>query len=343
MKTSGHKSLTLLLLLWTGVLSAQESLQPANAEAATGPGPDAASGNRQDTNPAKDIFGSSISDDSQIDVNLRPFLLTLPREHLLGDWEGLRSKLEDLGVTPTLTYVSDIAGNPNGGKSKGAAYADNLGLGLLFDLDTLFGLTGGPFLLSMSQRDGDSLSQEHVGNVCTIQQVYGGETFHLIDLAYQQKLLDDRVELRLGRIAAGDDFLVSPYDYLFMQNGFDGNPVGIFFNSPGMTAYPDATWGRRLKLEPTARTYVMGGIYNCDPSIRENDHHGADMSMNGPVFAIGEVGQRRCKTTRRLWSGPTVFISAKAHFFSSRMFNMQSGRAEREKSMTPSSSAARSL
>ncbi len=43
---------------------------------------------------------------------------------------------------------------------------------------------------------------------------HGDETFHLIDLAYQQKFLDDRVELRLGRIAAGDDFLVSPHGYL---------------------------------------------------------------------------------------------------------------------------------
>ena len=37
---------------------------------------------------------------------------------------------------------------------------------------------------------------------------------------------------RAGRIATGDDFLVSPYNYVFVQNGFDGNPVGIFFNSP---------------------------------------------------------------------------------------------------------------
>jgi porin len=78
-----------------------------------------------------------------------------------------------------------------------------------------------------------------------------------------------------------------------MQNGFDGNPVGIFFNSPGMTAYPNATWGARLKVRPTERTYVMGGIYNGDPSIRDIDHNGADMSMDGPVFAIGEFGYQR--------------------------------------------------
>ena len=111
-----------------------------------------------------------------------------------------------------------------------------------------------------------------------------------MNVAYQQQLLDDRVELRVGRIAAGDDFLVSPYNYVFVQNGFDGNPVGIFFNAPGMTAYPNATWGGLVKVRPTDRMYVMGGLYNGDVSIRDPRHHGADWSMDGPLFAIGEVG-----------------------------------------------------
>jgi porin len=284
----------LLLVLWGGVVRAQDaSSQSTTSEVATNTSSGARIGNRQETNASTGIFSDLSSDNSQVPVHFRPFLLTLPREHLLGDWAGLLPKLEDMGITPTLTYVSDIAGNPDGGRSQGVAYADNIGLGLLFDLDKLAGLNGGSFLVSMSQRDGDSLSQKRVVNVFTIQQVYGGETFHLIDLAYQQKLFDDQVELRLGRIGAGDDFLVCQYDYLFMQNGFDGNPVGIFFNSPGMSAYPNDTWGARLKVKLTKRTYIMAGIYNGDPSIRDDDHHGVDMSMNGPVFAIAEVGYRR--------------------------------------------------
>jgi porin len=121
-------------------------------------------------------------------------------------------------------------------------------------------------------------------------QVFGGQTYRLVDFSYQQQLFDDRVELRVGRVAAGDDFLVSPYNYVFVQNGFDGNPVGIFFNAPGMTAYPNATWGGLVKVKPTERMYVMGGVYNGDVAIRANEHHGADWSMDGPLFAIGEVG-----------------------------------------------------
>ncbi len=272
----------LVHFLWLAAARAQEPPpQPAPIRVAiTNANSGVAARDFQSANTNTGLFAVSSSDNSQVPVNLRPFQLVLPREHLLRDWFGLRPGVEDLGITPTLTFVTDIAGNVTGGKNQGVTHADNLGLDLLFDLDKLVGLKGGSFLVSMSQRSGTSLSSEHVGNVFAIQQVYGGQTFHLIDVAYQQKLLDDRVELRLGRIAAGDDFLVSPYNWLFMQNGLDGNPVGIFFNAPGMTAYPNATWGTRLKIRPAERTYVMGGrlqwrsIYPRERARRRGHVHG---------------------------------------------------------------------
>jgi len=218
-----------------------------------------------------------------------PFQLVLPREHLLGDWFTTRTWLEDHGITPTLTFDTDSLGNPSGGKKQGFTTANNVGFDLNFDLEKLNVVNGGSFLFSMAYRFGGSLSANYIHNVFTVQQVFGGETFWVINLAYLQKLFDDRIELRLGRIATGDDFLVSPYNYVFVQNGFDGNPVGIFFNSPGMTAYPNDTWGALVKVRPTARTYIMGGVYNGDPSIRDNSDHGVDFSMDGPLFAIGEI------------------------------------------------------
>jgi porin len=238
--------------------------------------------------PDSTVAGQPLSDESPVDV--RPFEITIQREHLFGDWYGVRTELQDMGITPSLSLEVDVAGNPTGGRSQGITEASNLGLDLLFDLDKIANVKGASFLVQMSERWGNSLSAEYIGNVFTTQQDFGGETFHVVDVAYQQKLYDDRVEFRIGRIGAGDDFLVCPYDYLFMQNGFDGNPVGIFFNAPGMTAYPNATWGAVAKVRPTEQTYLMAGIYNGDPAIRANDHNGADMSLNGPAFAIAEAG-----------------------------------------------------
>src|SRR5262249_16762294 len=85
-------------------------------------------------------------------------LIVLPADHLLGDWWGLRTRLEDRGITPTLTFVSDLAGNPVGGARRGFTEADNLGLNVNFDLDKMCGLKGGAFFVSMSQRSGANLS-----------------------------------------------------------------------------------------------------------------------------------------------------------------------------------------
>ncbi len=256
-----------------------------------------------------------------------PFQLILPREHLLGDWYGTRTWLEDVGIVPTLTFVTDSLGNPSGGKEQGFTTTNNVGLDLNFDLEKLCGFEGGSFLLSMSYRFGGSLSANYIHNVFTVQQVFGGETFHLINLAYLQKLFDDRVELRIGRIGAGDDFLVSPYNYVFVQNGFDGNPVGIFFNSPGMTAYPNDTWGALVKVRPTARTYIMGGVYNGDPSIRANENNGVDFSLDGPAFAIVEIAYQ----PNSLPGDRGLIGNYKAGFWydDSRFTNFNTGEAER--------------
>jgi porin len=229
------------------------------------------------------------SDDTATDTTSRVFELGLPSDHLLGDWGGLRTHLEESGITPRWFFITDVAGNPSGGRAQGATQASSTELSLFFDLDRIAGLKGGSVFASFSQRWGNRLSTNYVGNIFSEQQIYGFETFRVIDFSYQQKLFDDRVELRLGRFAATDDFLDSPYNYGFMSNTFCGNPFGILLDAPGMTAYT-GTWAALGKVKPTKRTHIMTAIYDGDPRIRENKYHGVNLSMNGPFFAMWEVG-----------------------------------------------------
>src|SRR6185295_7960524 len=223
------------------------------------------------------------------DPTARVLELVLPSEHLFGDWSGLRPKLEESGIIPRLILVTDLAGNTKGGRSQGVTAPTSVELSLFFDLDKIFGLKGGSIFASFSERWGHSLSAKHIGNTFSAQQIFGFQTWRVIDVSYQQKLFDDRVELRVGRFAAMDDFLVSPYNFGFMQNAFCGNPFGIILNAPGMSAYY-GTWAVLGKVRPSKRSYVMTGIYNGDPEVRENKYHGVNLSMKGPLFAISEAG-----------------------------------------------------
>jgi len=162
----------------------------------------------------------------------QPFQLALHRDHLLGDWLGLRTWLEGHGITPTLTYDTEPLGNPIGGIDHGFTAVHNLGLSLVFDLEKLHDPKGGFFKISANERWGKSLTVEHIGNDFTVQQMFGRQTYGLINLDYRQKLLAELLEVRLGRMPIGDDFLVSPYACAFVQNSICGNPVSIFFNAP---------------------------------------------------------------------------------------------------------------
>lgn len=223
------------------------------------------------------------------DPTARVFELLLPNEHLLGDWGGLRSKLEKSGITPRLILVTNLAGNPSGGRSQGVTAPSSIELSLLFDLEKIAGLKGGSVFASFSHRWGKSLSAKHIGNTFSTQQIYGFQTYRVIAVSYQQKLFDDRVELRLGRFAAMDDFLVSPYNFGMMSNAFCGNPFGIILSAPGMSAYY-GTWAALGKVKPTRRSYVMSGVYNGDPKMRDDKYHGVNFSMSGPLFSITEAG-----------------------------------------------------
>jgi porin len=229
------------------------------------------------------------SHDIANDPTSRLFQLMLPSAHLLGDWDGLRSKLEEKGITPRLILVTDLAGNSRGGRSQGATAPSSFELSLSFDLEKIVGLKGGSILASFSERWGHQLSAKHIGNTFSTQQIFGFQTWRVLDVSYQQKLFDDRVELRVGRFAAMDDFLVSPYNFGFMQNAFCGNPFGIILSAPGMSAYY-GTWAALGKVKPTKRSYVMTGFYNGDPKVRENKYHGVNLSLKGPLFAISEAG-----------------------------------------------------
>jgi porin len=219
-----------------------------------------------------------------------PESLILRPDHLFGDWFGTRTQMEDDGITPTVTWVSNIAGNPTGGMKSGFTEAENLGFDCVFNLEKLRGIENTNFHVSLSQRSGASLSEDYIGNTFPVQQVFGGETFKVVDVDVMHVFADGAMDVRMGRIAVGDEFLISEYFWAFMNNAFDGNPKSVFFNAPGASAYPSASWGARFRVRPTERTYAMIGVYDGDTDVWDNSRHGLDWSMHGPAFVIGEVG-----------------------------------------------------
>ena len=216
-------------------------------------------------------------------------------DYLLGDWFGYRRDLYEAGIDLDLSYTTEPAWNPVGGMRESATYLHNIGLSALFDLERLLGIPKTTFFASGSQRSGDSLTEEAIGNAISVQQIFGGgQTYRLVELRMQHELFRDRLEINYGRLSTTSDFLTSPYYCQFVTNGICGQPTSPFFNMPnGLTAYPVATWGAVARLQTASKeTYGMFGIYDGGPvGDAGGDDHGVDFDFgdNG-VLLIAEIG-----------------------------------------------------
>ena len=210
---------------------------------------------------------------------------------LTGDWGGPRNTLYYEGVSIFANYTNNIAGNPVGGKSAGFTYCDNITFGLDLDLEKLIGWKGGSAFVSGLNRNGSSLSEKNIGNQFTVQQVFGGSAVMFYGLYLDQKLWDDKISIKVGRFATGDDFASSPIYWLYMNNGIDGNPQALPVNTQ-FSAYPWAVWAARVRVDPTPEFNAMLGIYQVSDRIFNRNYHGLDWSMrsNDSILLISQIG-----------------------------------------------------
>lgn len=184
-------------------------------------------------------------------------------EYASGSWFGTRDLLKATGIGFSITYISDVAGNPVGGKYPGGCtYTDNFAFACLLETEKLFGWHGGYFMISAIQRDGISLTHHNIYNEFNVQRVWtdSGETLHFFQLSYEQKFLRDRASLKLGRIAAIENFATSPLYFFYMNKGIDSYPRALRVNG-NISSTSNAVWGSVLKTLPTSSTIAQLGIY----------------------------------------------------------------------------------
>ncbi len=216
---------------------------------------------------------------------------------LTGSWGGARDSMKAAGVSINLNYATETAGNVSGGEKIGWEYADNIALDLRFDLDRIVGFGGTTFLVKMSQRDGLSVSNRFIapsegGNAFPVQELYGGQTFKLVNVQLTTQLLDRRLDLAYGRIVANDDFLRSDLYCQFLNNSFCGSPKPVFYQNPfTFTAYPLATWGLRARYDTKAGDWTFqGAVYDGDPQGMKGDPSAAGRADHGTWWGFGNNG-----------------------------------------------------
>lgn len=184
--------------------------------------------------------------------------------YLLGDWGGLRTRLEERGLAFEFGYGSQIAHNFSGGTDRLTRYADQWTFQLSADTAKLWGWKGGTLQATVTDRNGRNLGADaHIGTSMLLQEIYGrGQTWHLTQFWLNQKLFDGRLQVKLGRLTVGEDFASFPCE--FQNLTFCGSQPGNLSGSDWVN-WPTSQWAARIKYQATERTYVQLGFYQVNP------------------------------------------------------------------------------
>lgn len=218
------------------------------------------------------------------------------RETLTGDWGGARTALKDRGVEVGLTYIGETLSILRGGVKRDTSYEGRLDLQIDADLEKLIGWTGGKtqvraFHIHKSQYN----AAEFVGSIADPSNIDATPTNRLFTAWFQQEF-DKIASIRVGQLAADDEFLTSQTAGGLI-NGTFGWATMMAANLPsGGPAYPLATPGARLQINLSESFSLLGAVFSGDPAgknCNENpqhcNKHGTTFSFSGGAFWIAEA------------------------------------------------------
>lgn len=199
-------------------------------------------------------------------------------KHLLGDWN---KKLEANGFDLTVKYEGDVGAAVAGGKRRGANYAQQLELNLVSDWGKIAGIKGLKSTVTFVNRSGSSVSKRIGDDLFQVQPMYGGThhaIIHLVQAFVDWKSDKGTVDIAAGRLPVGNDFGTSPYYCEFMDTALCGYPHSLPAKR-GFTAFPNSTWGARLRVAPGSKFYAQGGVYQVRPQY--GGKYGFDWGWSG--------------------------------------------------------------
>lgn len=207
-----------------------------------------------------------------------------PPDEPQGSATGLGAALKalaDNGVLIRANVIDQYARNTRGAVGQGHSNVGQFNIGADFDLDKLVGTRGSSFHFTVYKDYGYGLNHDITGTFTKQQNIYKNEfnRWHLGLLAFEQKLLDDRLDIILGRLGTTSYYAKLAPNCQFQAGTTCGVPR-LINSEAGYSLLPSATWGINARYRTTAHTYVETGVYEVNPTTS---------ASNGLDFSIGEA------------------------------------------------------
>jgi len=222
------------------------------------------------------------------------------QDTLTGNWDGLRTQLVNAGVTFGLQEQSEVWGNLAGGLRRGATYNGLTTPSVMLDLNKLLGWDGATFFVNAFQIHGHGPSGSLVGNLQLVSNIEATPGTKLYDLWLEQKLLNGRLNIRIGQEGANDEMMLVDDAAVFLNSSF-GFPALPASDLPdGGPNYPIAAPFVRLKYTGDAIT-VVAAAFTGDPAPaglgdpQRRDAGGTAFRLNDHALLFAELWYSRNK------------------------------------------------
>jgi porin len=217
------------------------------------------------------------------------------RPGLFGDIGGLRTALGARGITLSLQETSEVLGNVTGGIRHTATYDGLTQLSVTVDTSKAVGLEGGTFNVSALQIHGRNLSQLYLDNVQTVSGIAANAGTRLWELWYEQSLLADRLDIKVGQQSLDQEFMVSAYGSVFVNSAFDWPVLAASDMPAGGPVYPLSALGVRVRAKASDAMTIMACLFDGNPAGSSegdpprNDPSGTRFNLHDGALIIAEL------------------------------------------------------
>jgi porin len=210
------------------------------------------------------------------------------------DVGGARAALARAGIGVGGAYFAEPFYNW-GGFDQGGEYQGVLELYVNADMNKLGLWKGLCFHANGFQIHGNSITAANIGALMPVTSLEATDATRLFELWLEQTIIKDKLSVRVGQLAADEEFILSDGGGYFI-NGTWGWPSITAADLPsGGPAYPLATPGVRVAVNPNEKMGLLLGVYNGDPAPkcasddpqRCNDH-GLDFELDDDPLLMVE-------------------------------------------------------
>ena len=164
------------------------------------------------------------------------------------------------------------------------------------DIGKMAGWKGLCFHVNGYQIQGTSITAQDLGSIVSASSIEAWPSTRLDELWFEQHMFNDKVSVRIGKLAIDSEFLIADSAAAFINSTFGWTTLSSDNLPFGGPIYPFASPGVRVRVEPSNRFKLLAGVYDDNPigpcpedlDPGQCNENGLDLRLNDPPLLLIE-------------------------------------------------------